>query len=229
MSPSTLGIVASGVSLGGPPTLAASGSTAYSNTTSPKTSAVTPANGDVFVLVIETEDNSTTLGTPTGGGWTYTLQQQVTVAAFTSVAIYTFLPTNSTGFSISCTTTFGTGWWGFTWLRFTGSAGVGASSKTNNASGAPSLGLTTSFANSAIVCGIGDWSNQAGAQTWRTVNGITPTAGNGGERLYSFQASHYVSSVAYWSDAGAAGAKTVGETAPTGQKYSIAAVEVRGT
>jgi len=35
--------------------------------------------------------------------------------------------------------------------------------------------------------------------------------------------------VAYYPDAGTAGSKTVGLSAPTGQQYSIVAVEIKGT
>lgn len=210
------------------PTFSSSGSTTYNDSATPKTSSVTVTNGDVLVVVVSSEDQSTAVDAPTGGGLTYTLQQTVFVSANTTAYLYTAPSTGAQTFSLSVAKSgAGSGWWGFTWLRFTATAGVGASGVANT-TGAPSLALTTLFANSAIAALNADWNAIAGARTWRTVNSVTPTAGNGGERLYFTDPAHYSVGVAFWSDAGAAGSKTVGLTAPGAQKYSLVAVEVRG-
>lgn len=120
-------------------------------------------------------------------------------------------------------------WFGGNVLTFRGSDGVGASDQAESASNEPSLALTTLHDNSVVVAVSGDWNAVDGAtRVWRTVNSVTPTAGNGLERTYFTNASHYTTYGAYWSDAGAAGSKTVGLSAPGGQKWSLAAVEVRG-
>jgi hypothetical protein len=112
--------------------------------------------------------------------------------------------------------------------NFRGSDGVGASSSTTG-SGGPSLSLTTTQANSAIVVASSDWNAVDGTtRTWRTVNSLTPTAGNGLERSYVLLGGGFAEYAAYYSDAGTAAAKTVGLSAPTGQAYSIGAVEVKG-
>jgi hypothetical protein len=113
-------------------------------------------------------------------------------------------------------------------LQFRDSDGVGAS-VSNNTTGTPSISITTTQDNSAVAVIIIDWNAADGAsRTWLTVNSITPTSGNGGERTYFRNASFYTVYAAYWSDVGAAGAKTVGLSAPGSQQYSIIAVEVKG-
>jgi fibronectin-binding autotransporter adhesin len=195
-------------------------------TTTPRTMSVTVAAGDYLVVIAGTEE-SNNLQTPTGGGLTYTLQQQVTVSSYAGVSIWTAPCASSQTFTLSVAITGGQAF-GFNVLRFSGCSGIGASNKTNAASGTPSLGLTASGDNSAIVCIDTDWNAADGAsRAWRSINGITPTAGNGLEVTYSRNASRYTVYGAYWSDAGTAGSKTVGLTTP-GQKYAIAAVEVLG-
>jgi hypothetical protein len=91
-------------------------------------------------------------------------------------------------------------------------------------SGAPSLSITTTQDNSAIVVANGDWNATDGAsRTWRTA-GSSAT-----ENTYFRDSTRYTAYGAYHADAGTAGGKTVGLSAPGGQKYSIIAVEVKGT
>lgn len=195
-------------------------------TTTPKTISVTVATGDVLVVIAAAEETNN-LVTPTGGGLTYTLKQSVAITQYAGVSIWTATAASSQTFTFSMTISGGQVW-GFNVLRFSGSTGVSASNKTNISSGAPSLGLTTTGDNSAIVCINTDWNAADGAsRAWRAVNSITPTSGNGLEKTYSRNVSHYTVYGAYWNDAGTAGAKTVGLTTPS-MKYAIAAVEVLG-
>lgn len=116
-------------------------------------------------------------------------------------------------------------------LQFRDSDGVGASASTNNNlnSGAPSLNITTTQDNSAIVVFVADWNASSGTgRTWRTVNGIAPTAGNGFEVTFFRDAAAYSVFGAYYPDAGTAGLKTVGLTTPSAARYVIVAVEVLG-
>jgi hypothetical protein len=210
-----------------PPTFVAEyESASWQVNTTPRTTSVTVAAGDYLVVIAATEE-SNNLVTPTGGSLTYTLQQSVAVASYAGVSIWTAPCASSQTFTFSLTTSGGQVF-GFDVLRFSGSNGIGASNKTNVASGAPSLGLTTTGDNSAIVCIDTDWNAADGAsRAWRAVNGITPTSGNGLEVAYSRDSLHYTVYGAYWNDSGTAGAKTVGLTTPS-QKYAIAAVEVLG-
>jgi hypothetical protein len=123
----------------------------------------------------------------------------------------------------------GGGHWGDIALRFSGSNGIGASAKANASSGASTVSLTTSQPDSAIVCFCLDFNGGSGAsRVWETINSVTPTAGNGYEQAYTLDTGNYTIYAAYWPDAGAAGAKTVGLSAPTGMAFSVIAVEVLG-
>lgn len=218
-----------------PPTFVAEYETSYSSTGSAKTVSVTCADGDVLVCAGFTDDGGFfTLGTPTGhSGFSWSLgalPRSVLVTNYCGLYIWTAVVGAGQGQTFTCSITpSGSNFWGYNVLRFSGSDGVGASAKTNVASGAPSLALTTTSDNPAIVAFNGDWVPVDGAsRTWRQINSITPTAGNGMERTYNFNSSFTTYYGAYWSDCGAAGAKTTGLSAPSGQKYSVIAVEIKG-
>lgn len=118
--------------------------------------------------------------------------------------------------------------WGGNVLTFRDSDGIGAASAGDNGTsgGAPSLNITTTRDNSAIVMLVVDWNAVSGAsRTYRQVNGQDPvevTFDNTGAD------ATYVMYGAYYADAGPAGLKTVGLTTPSNQRYVIVAVEVLG-
>jgi hypothetical protein len=210
------------------PTHVANYVTVFNSNASPRSQSITTAVGDRLVVVAATEDTATTLGTPTGGGLTYSLAQSVSPgASFSRVYIWTATATAASTFNVDITAAGG-GQFGFAVVRHSGSNGFGNSAGTSNASGAPSLALTTTAAESAIVAINADWNAGAGARTWRTINSITPTLANTLEFVYA-ATGNYTAYAARWNDAGTAGAKTTGLSAPTGQKYVIAAIEVLGT
>jgi hypothetical protein len=189
-----------------------------------KTVDVTVAAGDVLVVLAVAEDSAHTLGTPTGGGLTYTLRQNSNVANNCNVYAWTASASGGQTFTMSITKGSGTASWGYNVLQWSSNDGVGASSKTNG-SGGPSLGLTTTADNSAIAVAVGDWNATDGTtRTWRSVNGSAAT-----EQTYFRNSSAYTVYAGYHADAGATGAKTVGLSAPTGQTYSIVAVEIKGS
>lgn len=188
--------------------------------------AISVTAGDLLVIVGSSEDASRTLGTPTGGGLTYTLRQSILVANYCAVYIWTAVATSTTSVTVSITVGGSSGIkaWGFNVLRFR-NASVGASAKTNVASGAPSLGLTTTRENSAVVFINSDWAAQDGAsRTYRTTGVGTFT-----EQTYYRDPDRYATYNGYYANVGVAAAKTVGLTAPGSQKYAIAALEVQGT
>lgn len=210
-----------------PPTFIQEAETAWDNTTSPKTTAsFAVQTGDVLVAFAVVENHGSDI-TISGGSLTWTERQQVNVTNYTRVYVWTTTATSST--SITVTFTRGASrFFGGNVLTFRGSAGVGASAKTNT-TGAPSLALTTTTDNSAIVCVNGDWNATDGAsRIWRTVNSITPSSGAGTEPTYFRNSTNYATYGAYYTDAGAAGSKTVGLSAPSGQTYSIVAIEIKG-
>lgn len=217
-----------------PPTFVADYQPAnWTATTTPKTVSATVSTGDVLVSVAGRENNNSHLATPTGGtSISWTLQENPgNTGNFGELRLCTAAPNGQT-WTYSQSDGGGTAAeWGFDVLRFSGSLGVGAASSATGTTGGSSLSLTTTADNSAIVVVVTDWNSVDGSsRVWRTVNSITPTAGNGLERVYQRGAGVYTAYVAYWSDVGAAGAKTVGFSTPSsGVNWCIAAIEVKGT
>lgn len=221
------------------PTFVAEYETAWNVNTDPRTISVTVATGDRLLVLLGGENAILNApSAPTGGtGFTWTQAKLIdnNDGNNTFAVAYTATAASSQTFTLSVDMVSGTGLWGYTVLRFSGSDGFGAiaSSPTSgsaNVSGAPSISITTTQANSAIGVIHVDWNAADGtSRTWRTVNSITPTAGNGFERSYFFDASTYTVYSAYYPDAGAIGAKTVGLSAPTGFAGVSIAVEVKGS
>jgi hypothetical protein len=81
-----------------------------------------------------------------------------------------------------------------------------------------------------VVIFSGDWLAVDGSsRIWRTVNGVTPSTGNGLEKTYSTVSGGWTAYGAYYNNVGAVGTQTVGLSAPGAQKYNIVAVEVFST
>ena len=182
-------------------------------------------SGDTLVAVGVTSDNSVTLTISSSTSVTWTQQQVVSVASYCYVSLWT-APVTSTG-SMTVTVTRSSAQvvlYGVNVLTFSASDGVGASAKTNVSSGAPTLNLTTTQANSAIVVVNADWNSSDGAsRTWRS------NAGSLTEQTYFRDSSQYTVYAGYHADAGSVSTYAVGLSAPGSQKYSIAAVEIKGT
>lgn len=198
-------------------------------TTSPKTTgSIAVQAGDIIEVRGWTGDGAVNLSTPVTSGQTYVLQNSVVVASFSAEYCWTTTAVSSGNITVQLTRSAGTTEFGGVVLIWRGSAGVGACTKTNISGAAPSLAITTTGANSALSCSNTDWNAVDGTSTrvWRTVNSITPTAGNGLEKIFDFLSGKYTTYAAIWNDAGAAGAKTVGLSAPSAQKYSIIALEI---
>lgn len=204
-----------------PPSFIQEAETVWNTTTSPKTTAAfSVQTGDVLVAFGITGDQSASLAV-SGGSLTWTQAQFVNIASFCWTSIWTATATSSASITATFTRSGNTAsWFGGNVLTFRGSDGVGASNKTNGA-GAPSLALTTTQNNSAVVVANSDWNALATARTWRT------TAGALTEQTY-FAGSQYTVYGGFHADVSTAGSKTVGLSAPTGQAYAILAVEVKG-
>lgn len=182
--------------------------------------------GDLLVYTAFSEDSSVAITAPTWtGAEAWTLRQSIVVANYCTAYLYTCAVTaTQTGVTVSATKSVSHGQFSFIVSVWRNHGGVGVSGKANT-TGAPSLVLNTQ-ANSAIVMGNSDWNAVDGSsRTWRTVNGSPIT-----ESSYGGQAGvSYTAYTGYTLDAGAAGNKTVGLTAPTGQKYSIVGIEILGS
>jgi hypothetical protein len=230
----TLVLTVNGGTETGAPTFIQEAETSWNTTAASKTTpAFSVQAGDVLVAFGVTENHSTTISSVSGGSLTWTQRQVVAVTDYTWVGVWTAVvdvnKTMSVTFSRGGPGDGGAQLYGGNVLTFRNSSGIGASSKANVASGAPSLNLTTTQDNSAIVCVNGDWNALTSPRAWRTIDSITPSQANGLEVSYFANGTNYGVYSAYWPDAGAAAAKTCGLTAPSGQKYAIIAVEVLGT
>lgn len=211
------------------PTFIQEAETVWNTTTSPKTTAsFAVLAGDILVVgAIQSHSEGTSTFTCSGGSLTWTLRQEVDVFNYCWAGLWTAQVDSDKSMTVTVTRTAGptTDLYGFNTYCFRGSDGVGASAATNVSSGAPTLNLTTTQAASALVVINGDWNGADGAsRTWRT------NAGTLTEQTYyrdgTFGVTFYGG---YHADAGAIGTYAVGLSAPGSQKYSIAAVEIKGT
>jgi hypothetical protein len=218
------------------PTFVTKYETDWSSLVAQQTSSVTVSANDLLVVFCvggtwtDTGDN---ILTPFGGGLTYDLLQQVRIGAEVTVGVWSAFCDSGQSFTLTsgrdpahnsanphgaCT------------MQFAASAGVGASQVTSANTGAPLNALTTVGDNSAVAIFVGDWNAVDGSsRTWRTVNSVTPTAGNGYEVSYAFLAGLYTLYGAWWPDVGLKGSDNFGLSAPAGQKYQAVAVEIRAS
>lgn len=216
------------------PTFVAQYATAFNVSTSPKTamSAVSISSGDVIVIVGVIEDAKSTSGwSPTyseDGSSAFANTIDNSTLDYSGVSSATYTATNNESITItaargsSATTTL---FFGANAVRFSGSSGIG-NTATDSGSGSPSISITTTQNNSAIVVIFADWNATTGTQTFTSNGGAgSPTNLTG----YAGDGSHYGAGIAYYADAGTAGSKTVGMSAPTGQKWRGIAIEVKGT
>jgi hypothetical protein len=210
-------------------------SSSFVTATSPKTGASTLAlaEGDLIIAGVAEENDdgdedfnwSDSVGLNT---WTEHATSNGSTDADTFIGTAECTVTDP-GATVTVTATKAagaSGFWGGGWVQFqTGThGGVGAIARTAGAGGAPSLSITTTAANSAIVVFAADWNaGDGGSRARKSVNGST-----GVEVAYAFDSVHYTAYAWYHADAGAAGAKTVGLDTPSGGDFQIIAIEVLG-
>jgi hypothetical protein len=187
--------------------------------------------GDVLVVLAGTEEANFTLSGATGGSLTWAQQENAgTGGSSARSAIWTATVDVDKSMTVSVNCSSAVPGWGFVVHQYRDSAGVGVHASTVAGSGAPSQALLTTQANSAISCINADWAAIDGAtRTWRTINSITPTSGNGGETDYDRFAGAWTVYVGRWSDVGSIATVTTGISAPVGQTYTIAVVEIKGS
>jgi len=208
------------------PTFIQEAETAWNNDTTPKGSGnFTTSTGDVVVACVVSENATISNLDCVGTNVSLSLAQEVDIVDYCELIVKAGVVSSGGTTSVSFTNTGSTSLFGGNALTFSNSDGIGASAKANVDGSAPSLNITTTQANSAIVMAVGDWNAVDGASpTWRQVNSSDPTS-----VTYFRDAAHYTVYIAYYADAGAVGTKTVGMSAPGGQRYSIIALEIKGT
>jgi hypothetical protein len=187
----------------------------------------------VFCVGATWANSDDNIVTPFGGGLTYSLLQQVRTLNEVTLGVWAAPCDSPQSFTLTSgrDPAHNSGnMHGACVMQFAAVAGVGASQVTAGNTGAPLNALTTVGENSAVVLYVGDWNAVSGSsRTWRTVNGTTPTAGNGYELSYATVSGQYTLYGAQWPDAGPAGANSFGLSAPAGQKYQSVAVELRAS
>jgi hypothetical protein len=209
------------------PTFVAQYATAFNSTTTPKTamSAVSITSGDVLVSVSAAENEGGLIAETENGAASFVNLREFTTADYTRMRASRYIATTNENLTVTITCT-GARYFGGNVIRFSGSAGIGGSNIANGSSGNPSVSYTTTQANSALVVISGDWNARSGTQTFTSSGGAgSPT------NLTDFpgNSDNYGVAIAYYPDAGDVGAKTIGMSAPTGQKWCIIVVEVLGT
>lgn len=171
----------------------------WDTTTSPKTTGTfnTAANDVLVSLAGEESDTGTEVFTWSNSvtALTWTKQPETTGTTNSDgwAQAATAIASAITGTAVTASRAGTAVKYNHATLQFSGSAGIGAEAhSTAGAAGSPSLSITTTADNSAIVCLFVDWNAADGTtRTWRTVNGITPTAANGLERVYFRNALNY--------------------------------------
>lgn len=198
--------------------------TPWNTTAKPKTTASFSVQaGDVLVAYSSKENGWGTL-TVSGGSLVWTLQQGVNInTLWTDAMVWTAVVDTNKSMTVSFTYDQTAREFGGGVFTFRNSSGVGASSQNYVDGAAPTLNITTTKANSAIVVLSSDWNAVDGAsRTWRTGAGLLT------ETTYNLSSGLYTVYGGYHPNVGVIGTKTVGLSAPSGQKYSIVAVEIKG-
>lgn len=196
--------------------------TAWNSSTTPKvTASFNVLAGDLLVACGMSEVDTTGVAIA-GGSLTWTERQQVNVAGYARVYLWT-APVDTAKAMTATFTGDGTlqhhGGLVQTWRD----AGASASAKTNvNAAGIGAfLDLTTLVANSAVALFNADFFARTGARAWLTNAGaLTETA-------YTVSGGHYTIYAGYHANAGAAAAYTLGLSTPIDQKHSTVALEIK--
>lgn len=206
-----------------PPTLSSFATTPnWTATTAQTTGSVTIQTGDL--LVVKTggfNGPSTPTIANSGAALTWTLQESLVTAASAMAKIWTATADSNRSLTVTLTPQTADDFGGVieVWRNHNG---IGAAESRYDTSGID-IAITTTSANSAISMIIADRNCINGAsRSYLTVN-VAAT-----EEAYSYNGTDATDYAAYWSDVGAAGAKTVGQSWHGAQSSAIAVIEIKG-
>jgi hypothetical protein len=217
----TIGPVISG------PIYVAQYATAFNSETTPKTamSAVPVNSGDVLVAVAAIENSSASVSIAENGTGNMILLRSSELADYCSTYGWAYIAPSNENMTVSfARSAGGSGYYGGNVIRFSGSSGIGNSNVATGDSENPLVSLVTTQDNSTIVVVTSDWRAVQGSQSFTNNFGGTPVVLSG----YLGDNARYGVAITYFANVGAAGSKTVGMSAPTGQKWTIIAIEVKG-
>ena len=205
------------------PTLRAAYGQTVDATTSPVTFSVTMQAGDYIAVIAETSDSLRVVGTPSGGGLTYTLKASQVTTNWGNAYLWTAQSSTTQTFTLSVTPSGGNAGANLNIIRayvFGGVSALGNVQQNHASTGNPSLTFTTTHDHSYVIWGSVDWNDVALG---------TPAYSSGASQdlAYHSTAANYF--FVKNADAGTAGSYTVSITAPTGQKWSAVGIELVGT
>jgi len=211
------------------PTYVSEYATAFNTTGSPKTclNSVSINSGNVLVGMVASEhaNEVVDLALTENGSASWQEEQTHIEDAFTETLVSSYVATSDETITVTATYTDSL-YWGANVVRFSGTDGIGASNKNISDTGNPSVTLTTTQADSAIVVIVGDYFARSGTGTWTSNGGAgsaTPLTG------YPGDSDHYGVHIAYYPNAGSVGSKTVGMSTPASMRWTIVAIEVLGS
>ena len=194
---------------------------------SPKTtSAISVVVGDRLVAGCIVGHNTPQIDITDSQGGSWTLHTEVNVANYTRIRLWSRPVTTAGSVTVTFTENAASGnAWQALVVPVTGSSdGVGAASGFNVATtGVPSLQTGPLQQHSALLVLLGDWN--AVDATGRV---ILTDAGSATELDYEHVSGGATVTAWLHPDVNALGPRTVGESAPAAQKYSIAYLEILG-
>lgn len=215
--------------MAGPTYVGVYSATATSDTTATTTLAasITAGAGDLLLLSVVTGQGHVVPQSVSGGGltWTKHAANPTDVAADAEATIFTATSPTAQTFTATVTvadSSSGHHAWNWQCQRWS-NAQLTGNFWTAAASTSGQLSITTSAANVALAMVVSDYNTVSGAS--RTY--VTASAGAFTETYYATLGSGTdVAYCGYYANAGAAGAKTVGLSAPTGMSAAIVVAEV---
>lgn len=219
------------------PTFIASYNTNYGSNSTPRTLSVTTQAGDLVVVYAGSENSHISFASLSGNGISFAQHQSVYdggIGSWANAAIWSGIDTTGgTNWTLTLAAGGSGEAFGVTAIVFRNAA---AGASTSAAVDSPGVGgyaqvpLTTTSPSSAVVVFSADWYvDSLYEPTWNTINSVTPTSGNGYQLTYYRSGGIYIAQGAYYPDTGAAGANNYGYYTAYQKKYSIVALEIKGT
>ena len=191
------------------------------------TGSITCAAGDLLLVTVDTGNRLVVPAGVSGGGLTWTQVSHANAAAVSGnsdAAVYAATATSAQTFTATVTVT-DTASAGHSWIwqcqRWSNAHLTGITWQIPGST-TGQLSFTTSVANAALALTISDYNTVNGAS--RTY--VTASAGALTETQYGVNGTGETVYSGYYRNAGAAGSKTVGISAPTGTLDAICVVEI---
>jgi hypothetical protein len=194
---------------------------AGSDTTSPKTHAVTVSPGDIVIVCGCTGGNATDFGSPTATGLTFTKVKGLSNdSSFNNnTSMWKALVSSASTTTVSLSYAVSTGW-SLGVFHYSGVASVGASQITATGVSSKTISITTTVSHSVIALLLNDFNGNTGPPTANTSSAGSFSASRGNVNW----AGVYALSFGEYPDDGTSGAKTVGATDST--TFTLIAVEL---